>query len=270
MAEKLYKCTNYFNCSFADEEGKTFKESELEEIDGVFVCPKCKKPVEEVVSKKPLPLGLIAGIAAGVIALGAGGFFLLKPKDKGPVEPPQPPFIAVESVQLDQQSLTLEEGTPIALIAMVSPENATDPSVTWSSSNPEVVAVNERGELQLLAPGKAVVTAAAGDQSASCPITVTKKDKGTGPGPTVGNFSGQKKNGFPHGQGTLTFTQKRLIDTHDEKGRMAEKGDYIIGEWDNGHLIQGKWYDATGNAKGSIVIGKAMNPEADHTLGKVK
>ena len=51
---------------------------------------------------------------------------------------------------------------------------------------------------------------------------------------------------------------------------MAEVGDYIIGEWDNGHLIQGKWYDAKGNAKGSIVIGKAMNPEADHSLGKVK
>lgn len=220
MAEKLYKCTNYFNCSFADEEGKTFKESELEEIDGVFVCPKCKKPVEEVVSKKPLPLGLIAGIAAGVIALGAGGFFLFGNKDKEAKKPAAPVVVEEpvgEEPEVIEKPVVVEE--PVA-----QPEPAKP--VKTQPSQPSY--------------------------------------------PTVGNFSGQKKNGFPHGQGTLTFTQKRLIDTHDEKSRMAEVGDYIIGEWDNGHLIQGKWYDAQNNPKGSITIGKAMNPDADHTLGKVK
>ena len=86
--------------------------------------------------------------------------------------------------------------------------------------------------------------------------------------PTVGTFSGSLKNGFPHGTGTLTFKQSRLIDAHDEKGRTAAPGDYIIGEWDNGHLIQGRWYDASNTLKETIVLGKAMNPEKDHSLGR--
>lgn len=83
-----------------------------------------------------------------------------------------------------------------------------------------------------------------------------------------GTFSGTISGGYPDGVGKYVFTECRRIDNHDDRAREASVGDYIIGEWDNGHLIQGKWFDADGNVKELIIIGKAPNPEADHILGK--
>ena len=37
---KTYKCTNYGICTEADK-GTVFQETDLEEVDGKFVCPKC-------------------------------------------------------------------------------------------------------------------------------------------------------------------------------------------------------------------------------------
>ena len=71
-----------------------------------------------------------------------------------------------------------------------------------------------------------------------------------------GTWSGAWKNGQPNGTGTMTYTKERLIDSRDPKKRVAQPGDYIIGEYSNGRLVQGKWYDASNNVKGSIIIGK--------------
>ena len=53
----------------------------------------------------------------------------------------------------------------------------------------------------------------------------------------------------------MTYKSSRLIDSRDSKGRTAEPGDYVIGEWNNGKLVQGRWYGSDGNVKGSILIG---------------
>ena len=71
-----------------------------------------------------------------------------------------------------------------------------------------------------------------------------------------GKWSGAWKNGQPNGTGTMTYTKEHLIDSRDPKKRVAQPGDYIIGEFSNGRLVQGKWYDASNNVKGSIIIGK--------------
>lgn len=81
-------------------------------------------------------------------------------------------------------------------------------------------------------------------------------------------FSGTIISGYPDGEGKYTFKDDRRIDMHDTRERTAESGDYIIGEWDHGHLIQGKWYDSNGQVKEVIILGKAPNPEADQILGK--
>ena len=56
--------------------------------------------------------------------------------------------------------------------------------------------------------------------------------------------------------GRMVFKSPHVIDSHDPKGRMAEAGDYVIGEWSDGHLVQGIWYGADNQVKGSIIIGK--------------
>lgn len=70
-----------------------------------------------------------------------------------------------------------------------------------------------------------------------------------------GHFSGPVKNKLPNGRGTLKYKTTHLIDSRDPKGRVAEPGDYVIGEWKNGKLIQGVWYGPDNNSKGAIIIG---------------
>jgi hypothetical protein len=54
----------------------------------------------------------------------------------------------------------------------------------------------------------------------------------------------------------MVFKSSHVIDSKDSKGRIAEAGDYVIGEWSNGHLVQGIWYGSDNQVKGSIIIGK--------------
>lgn len=72
---------------------------------------------------------------------------------------------------------------------------------------------------------------------------------------SYGTWSGSWKNGQPHGTGTLKYNQQHLIDKRDRKKRMAAPGDYIIGEFVEGKLVQGTLYDYNNNVKASIIIG---------------
>ncbi|WP_337927444.1 Ig-like domain-containing protein [Anaerotignum lactatifermentans] len=83
--------------------------------------------------------------------------------------------VAVESVTLDKTSLDLKAGDNATLTATVNPESATDKTVTWTSDKPEVVAV-EGGTVTAKAEGTAIITAKAGDKTATCTVTVTKAD----------------------------------------------------------------------------------------------
>ena len=56
--------------------------------------------------------------------------------------------------------------------------------------------------------------------------------------------------------GRMEFRTSHVIDSKDPKGRVAQPGDYVVGEWSGGHLVQGVWYGANHRAKGSILIGK--------------
>lgn len=69
-------------------------------------------------------------------------------------------------------------------------------------------------------------------------------------------FRGALKNGKPHDiNGRLVFKTSHIIDSRDPKGRVAEPGDYVIGEFSDGHLVQGIWYRYDHQVKGSIIIG---------------
>lgn len=83
-------------------------------------------------------------------------------------------IIAVESVTIEPSSLELEVGTKIEMSATVLPENATDKTVTWSTSDESVLAMEEDGIFFAVAPGEAVITATAGDKSATCTVTVSE------------------------------------------------------------------------------------------------
>ncbi|MGN0822140.1 MAG: Ig domain-containing protein [Candidatus Gallimonas sp.] len=79
--------------------------------------------------------------------------------------------VAVESVTLDKTELTLEIGGEETLTATVTPENATEKTVIWSSDDTAVVTV-ENGKVTAVAAGSASVTATSGGKSATCQVTV--------------------------------------------------------------------------------------------------
>ena len=83
-----------------------------------------------------------------------------------------PRTIPVESIALDKTELSLVKDAKETLTATVSPENATDKTVTWESSDTTVATV-ENGVVTAVAAGNATITAKAGEKTATCAVTVT-------------------------------------------------------------------------------------------------
>ena len=83
-------------------------------------------------------------------------------------------IIKVEKVELNKTSATPTVGDTIELTATVTPDNATDKTVTWDSSD-KTVATVENGKVTTLKKGTSKITAKAGDVEAVCEITVLEK-----------------------------------------------------------------------------------------------
>ena len=81
--------------------------------------------------------------------------------------------IPVTGVELDRDTLKLTVGGTEQLTATVSPESATDKSLTWSSSAPDVASVNADGLVTAHMPGEAVITVTSAEgPSAECLVRV--------------------------------------------------------------------------------------------------
>ena len=80
--------------------------------------------------------------------------------------------IPVSAVVLDRTSLSLAKGASETLTASISPRDATDKTVTWSSDNPSVATVDQNGQVTAVNAGNACITASAGEVSATCEVTV--------------------------------------------------------------------------------------------------
>ena len=80
--------------------------------------------------------------------------------------------IPVAGISLDISSVTLNVGQTQALTATVSPDNATDKTVTWNSSNVVVASVSSEGVVRAVSAGTATISATAGNFTADCSVTV--------------------------------------------------------------------------------------------------
>jgi len=84
------------------------------------------------------------------------------------------PEISVESISLPSTK-TVEVGKTITLTPTFNPSNATNKIVTWSSSNEEVVTVNNAGVVTGVKVGTSVITVTTqdGNKVAICTVAVT-------------------------------------------------------------------------------------------------
>lgn len=83
--------------------------------------------------------------------------------------------ILVNTITLNTTSAKIEKGKTIQLVATISPNNATDKSVTWTSSNNNTATVNGNGLVTGKESGTTTITVKSNDgsnKSATCTITV--------------------------------------------------------------------------------------------------
>jgi uncharacterized protein YjdB len=131
-------------------------------------------------------------------------------------------LIPITEVYLDKSSATLTEGDTATLTATVLPENTTySKDVSWSSNNSEVAAVDANGTVTAKSVGTTIITATSENgKSASCTITVNKKDTYTG----LRDVDGQLKyfnngnidttyTGFADYEGNRYYVSNGVVDT---------------------------------------------------------
>ena len=82
------------------------------------------------------------------------------------------PDIAVTSISLDNTVVSLLVGDTETLTATVLPENATNRTVTWTSDRQNIATVDTNGRISARAEGTAIITARAGNQTATATVTV--------------------------------------------------------------------------------------------------
>ena len=84
----------------------------------------------------------------------------------------------VESITLDKTEGVLNVGGSVTINATVTPNDATDASVNWSSSDESVATVDSNGKVTAVSVGNATITATSesdGDVSADYALTVQQK-----------------------------------------------------------------------------------------------
>lgn len=92
--------------------------------------------------------------------------------------------VHVTGVTLNKNSMSLNSGSSETLVATVSPSNADDKSVTWSSNNTSVATVNSSGLVSAVTSGSATITVTTtdGGYTAQCSVSVSVP---TPPTPTI-------------------------------------------------------------------------------------
>ena len=93
--------------------------------------------------------------------------------------------ITVVEIKLSQSTLSMKKGETAALTVTITPENATDKSVDWTSSDTKIATVDSTGKVTAVSAGTASITCTAKDGSgkkATCKVTVTDP---TPPKPSV-------------------------------------------------------------------------------------
>ena len=225
---KTYKCTNYGICTEAEKE-TIFQESDIEEVDGKFVCPKCGQELEEI-KKKPGANWKIIISVLFAIAIAIAAFFVIKQSSCGNNNQyPDREKAIIDSLRRDsirRDSLRIDSLKRAARLDSLKIDSLTRAS-TIDSLMIDSLKNNQR------------------------------KRESTRYSLDWGIYEGQMRNGKPNGIGVVTVTKTYYIDLKDMSSRKVKvtKGDVIKGAiFKNGKLNQGIIHFANGERE-SINIG---------------
>ena len=211
-------CLNIGNCAKANS-----KEEITVNIGEEFVCPDCGGDLVEVKPAKRSKGLLIGGVVLVLAIIAAIAYNMSTTKNTSPGGGSGP--YGTDTTEIDPTKIDTTEidTTEIGPTKIDTTEvNKTKPTTSSTGKN-EGTVVSES--------------------------SVVTKDLG------YAIWTGKMKNGKPHDtQGILKFKSSHVIDSRDDKGRIAGPGDRIIGVFEDGHLTSGKWYKIDGNVE-SIFLG---------------
>ncbi|RXI76011.1 Ig-like domain-containing protein, partial [Clostridium tetani] len=100
-----------------------------------------------------------------------------KKEEKSEPKPEEPKKIKIEKVFLDKSLIELKEKDTIKFNVIITPDNATNKNIIWTSSDEKVATVDNKGNVRALKSGEVVIKVATedGQKFAECKVVV--KDK---------------------------------------------------------------------------------------------
>ena len=137
--------------------------------------------------------------------------------------------VAVTSVSLTPSKVSIAVGVTLkALNVTVSPSNATNKIVTWTSSDESIVAVDNAGKITGKKVGSAIITVTTqdGNKKATCTVTVVNSNNNTGTEDTKQYLS------FPYVifNGTSSITVKNYTGSYKLYYQFVEVTDKKFSE----------------------------------------
>ena len=142
--------------------------------------------------------------------------------------------VHVTGVTLNKSVTSLEEGKTETLTATVSPSEATNTAVTWTSSN-EAVAEVSNGVITAISEGSAIITVSTADggYTSSCTVTVFASE----PNKITVHFAGE----------TLSFEEKHpltgkiIVAVYGDNGKLKYTDMYDVAEEINAKFHFGRY-----------------------------
>lgn len=136
---------------------------------------------------------------------------------------------------LDYSEITLKKGKTKTLYASISPANATNQKLKWSTSDKKIATVTQKGKVKGKKAGTATITVAAKDGSglkATCKVTVIVSKETTTSQSTTSNRSETKKVNLVSSTGKTTSTTAATSDattaTASDTAESTEAGDQAV------------------------------------------
>jgi len=143
--------------------------------------------------------------------------------------------VAVSGVSLSPSSLTLIVGADSDLFESVSPSNATNKNVSWSSNNTSVATVNSNGNVTAVAVGTATITVTTNDGSFTDTSIITVNNAGN---PSQGNGGLPVVAWTASGIDGNNIPQNTYDDDLNTRWSADGSGQWLTHELDDDYLVQ--------------------------------
>lgn len=193
-----------------------------------FVCPECGKPLKECPPPTSTPWGKYVAIAAAVLVLGGGGaYFAFSGNEK-----------SAKSLATDQTPETTEKPA-VDSAAVAQAEEDTMPAATPATTDNAPTEQTEpaKPEEKVNTPKTVEKTKGNGTTKKTQPSQPVNRPYGT-VRVAYGSYTGDLRNGKPHGHGTVKFSTTYTINS----SIVAHAGDSYEGEFRDGRISGGPGY----------------------------